>query len=292
MHFLFHSLFKSQSMAIRAVVRALFGVLVAAGAFAGTIAFDPMRGLVEVPVVLNGNVKGVFGIDTGADHLYIDREFARANGLQISNVAPQRDAVGVEGTSKVTMISLRSLEVAGERLYNLKASGIDIASLTGDQRFGNPDGLIGHQVLRRFYVTVDYPNHELTLQTAEPRFLSGKRYSTVEFDKYKHLILVEVTFNDQTTVPMILDYCASFTTLSPKLAEKLGLTTTEREVQRVARVQLGEAVTEDCAVVVADLTQLRRSAPRAEFEGILGATFLFRHKITVDYKRDKVYVQE
>lgn len=284
------TIFHSHRFAARAVLFGLLLAILAAGVWATTIPFDPMRGLVEVPVVLDGHVEGVFGIDTGADHLYIDREFARKNDLRLSNAAPQRDVVGVEGRSKVTMISLRSIEVADERLYNQKAMGIDIAALTGDDRYGNPDGLIGYNILKRFWVTVDYPNHELTLQTRTPRFLSGKRYSEVEFDQYKHMILVEVTFNDETTVPMILDYCASFTTLSPKLAEELELSTKEREIQRVAKVQMGEAVTENCAVTVADFSQLRRSAPRAKFEGILGGTFLFRHKITVDYRLDKVYV--
>ncbi len=285
-----HSVFKSHTIGAPAALIVLCAMFIAAGALAATIPFDPMRGLVEVPVVLNGNVKGVFGIDTGADHLYIDREFARRHDLRMSDAATQRDVVGVEGTSKVTMISLRSIEVADERVYNQRAMGIDIHQLTGEDRYGNPDGLIGYNILKRFWITVDYPNHELTIQTDQPRFLSGKKYSTIEYDQYKHLILVEVTFNDETTVPMILDYCASFTTLSPKLAEELGLSTKEREVQRVAKAQLGEAVTENCAVVVADLTQLKRSVPRAEFEGIVGATFLFKHKITVDYKRDKVYV--
>ena len=129
---------------------------------AAVIPFDPARGLVEVQVKLDGRVTGRFGIDTGADHLYIDRAFAEKNNLPIYDEMTGRQITGVEGSSKGYYTKLRSLEIGGERLFNVRATVTDIKALGGG-RGNHPDGLIGFEVIRHFYVTVDYPNTVLQL---------------------------------------------------------------------------------------------------------------------------------
>jgi len=266
-------------------------LLIAGVATAGTMPFDPLQGLVEVEVVLDGRVKGRFGIDTGADQFYIDRTFAEKNGIPVSSGPPQRAVVGAEGHSEARAINIRSLEIGDERLYNLTATAIDMQNLVADKRATPPDGLIGYEVLRRFYITVDYPNKSMTLQMHEPSFLESAPPS-VPFEIAHHLILVDVTIDDSVTVPMALDYCASWVFISPTLAERLGHDPAAEQVQ-LGTVSLGETITSsDVAAGISDLSPLHARLRGVEFEGLIGGTFLYRHKITIDYRRNRIYLHD
>ncbi len=273
---------------------ALAATLAAAAFSADEIPFDPARGLVEVTVIIDGRVMGRFGIDTGADRLYIDSTFAHRHGLSFVQSPPQRPVVGLEGSGSASMVQVRSLRIGRETLYNLRATSIDLTRIIKDRRLGMPDGLIGHEVLRRFYVTVDYPRRILNLQSGQPGFLErggGAPAPFVRFTTNRHLILVDVILNDSLSVPMFLDYCASYTALSPSLAIRLGLDTAVNETQTVARMSIGEALRgEDVPVIVADLSQFKQAVKRCSFDGIIGASFLYRHRLTIDYKAERIYV--
>ncbi len=269
-----------------------FLLVAACSLSAATIPFDPSRGLVEVDVTINGIIKGKFGIDTGADRLYIDRTFAKTNGLELLTGSVQRDIVGIEGTTKASYVSLRSLMIGDDQtLYNLGATAVDMIALTNDTTGGMPDGLIGADILRQFFVCVDYPNRTLELYSFVPKFLDGKKYDEIEFQQYQHLILVDAVIGD-TTVPMILDYCASYTTLDLSLAASLGITGGDGSRVSVPNITLSKNVAVDnVPAVVTDLSDFRKRLPRAQFGGIIGASFLHRYKMTVDYKRQLVYVE-
>ncbi|MBN1212960.1 MAG: retropepsin-like domain-containing protein [candidate division Zixibacteria bacterium] len=273
-----------------AIYVSLVLALTALTLLAAVIPFDPAMGLVEVQVKIDGRVTGRFGIDTGADHLYIDRAFAEKNNLPIFDEMTGHQITGVEGISKGYYAQLRSLEIGDERLYNLRATVADIGALGGGKA-GHPDGLIGFEVIRRFYVTVDYPNTILQLYQGEPSFLNRPGYTTIPFEKSGHLIFIEVTFNDKVVVPMILDFCASYTSVSKELAARIGLDPKSDGVQKVGKMSLGESVTrQDVKLVAMDFTAYRQGSNRVNFEGIIGTSFLYPYKITIDYKRKRIYV--
>jgi len=255
------------------------------------IPFDPARGLVEVPVIIDGHAKGTFGIDTGADRLYIDSAFARKNKLTFVRSTPQRPVVGIDGSSEASFVNIRSLRIGEETLYNRQATAIGIGSVVKDKRLGYPDGLIGYNILRRFYVTVDYPARTLRLQMGEPDFLNNGKYRILRFSTFRHLILVDVTFNDSVTATLILDYCASYTSLSKSLARRIGLPLVKSKRQEVGTMDIGGIVNSaNVPVVITDFSQFKKSLKGSKFEGILGASFLYKYKMTVDYKRKRIYV--
>ncbi len=258
------------------------------------IPFHPNRGLVEVEVLIDGRVKGRFGIDTGADRLYVDKIFAEHNGLSKTGGPPPRLVVGVEGSSSASWVEMRSLRFGDEQLYNLKAAVIDLGALIVDQQGGYPDGLIGHEILRNFYITVDYPRQKLEMKMEEPEIFETGKYRSLPFKMVRHLIIVEAVFNDTVSAPMILDYCASYTLVSPKLAGRLGIPKRDGTRVRIDSITLGETIsTRGVMISVQDLSGLRVSAGgNSEFEGIIGGSFLNRHKITVDYKRKKIHVHQ
>ncbi len=262
----------------------------AAAAAASVVRFDPLQGLVEVEAVIDGHAKGRFGIDTGADHFYIDSAFAAAHGLNLASGRPSRAVVGIDGHSTAIAGQVRSLEIGDERLYNLDAIVMDIGALVKDDRADPPDGLIGYSLLRRFYVTVDYPNRRLILQQTEPDFLQSGGLPSVPFKTKGHLVVVQATFDDSATAPMALDYCASYVAVSPALAERRGVpAAAERTI--LGRLSLGGLITTDSvAVGIADISPIKARLRDAAFEGLIGASFLYRHKITIDYRRGRIYV--
>jgi hypothetical protein len=272
------------------VINLLFFLLVTTAVLSAEIPFDPSRGLVEIEVVVNDSVKGIFGIDTGADRLYIDREFARRNNLSFARFGPQRDVAGIDGNSPASFLSIESLAFGDQVLRDLRATAIDMEVVVKDQRAGAPDGLIGHEILRQFFVSVDYPGKTIELSIEPPDFLSGKRFVTVPYQTYRHLIIVDAVFNDDVTAPMLLDYCASVTVVSPALAEQIELVLEPGEVGTIGSVSINYDVTSDSVyAIITDLTSFKRSTPRAEFEGILGATFLRHHRVTIDYQQNQAY---
>ncbi len=271
--------------------RIVFACIVLAYEFApaSELPFDPQRGIVEVEVTIDGRVKGTFGIDTGADRLYIDRRFAEAHGLSLQSGPPQRDIVGIDGSSSAWWLDLRSLEVGSDRLYNLRATAIDMREIVADQRFGAPDGLIGHEVLRRFYVTVDYAAQTMNLQQTIPDILNPRTDRSVGFSTFRHLVIVDVAIDDRTAALMAVDLCASHTLVTPWLAERLKLPLTDGSRVTIDSLALGDDVAaRDVEAIVKDLGVIKESS-RAPIEGILGATFLRNFRLTVDYKRQRLH---
>ncbi len=264
----------------------------AAAVWAGTsIPFDPFQGIVEVEVEIDGRAKGRFGIDTGADRFYIDKAFAEKHELNLIDGPPQRAVVGIEGSSEAQQVAVRSLAIGEERLYNLDATAIDLRALIKDPRADVPDGLIGYEVLRRFYVTVDYGNKRMTLDDTEPSFV-GDGLQQVPFETKRHLIMVDVTFNDSVTVPMALDYCASFVFVTPELAGRIGVDAGAERPQ-VPKMSLGGVMTSsDVYTGISDLGNLRKSLKGVEIHGLIGASFLYQHTITIDYRRSVIWVRE
>lgn len=268
-------------------------LILAAATPTGDIAFDPTRGLVEVEVTLDGRAKGRFGIDTGADGLYVDRDFALQHHLRISEDPVPYDIVGLDGRSNAFSLPLRSLQIGCERLYNLSAAAIDMSELTASDDIQPPDGLLGHDILRRFYVTVDYPNHRMRLETSQPDFLKNGSYVSIPFTIHGHLIVVEITFNVLTKVSMALDYCASHTAITPELAERLGLDAKLNARVTAPSMQLADGVvTTEVRSVVTDLSSIISPTRSVSIKGILGSTFLVGHKITVDYRRQLIYIHQ
>ncbi len=259
---------------------------------ATTIPFDPSRGLVEIPVTINGKITGHFGIDTGADKLYLNRSFALQNDLIPPQTPANGHASGISGKSQAQDIAVGSLKIGDEAtLMNVQGSVIDLDALSQGSSGNNPDGLIGFDVLRQFYITIDYPAQSIEMRTDSPRYLDGRAYHTITFKPYRHLIMVDVTING-VTVPMALDYCSSYTIISTELAAKLGLSfDPANPFVQLAHTSLTDDVqSSDVMAVVMSMDEYRHSYPQLDIQGLLGGSFLQSHVITVDYRANHIYI--
>ena len=260
--------------------------------FATQATFDASTGLVVADVRINNRVTGRFGIDTGADRLYIDKSFAEKHYLAKDGIPDQRKVVGLNGATGGYFVSFRSIEVGDQRLNNVKATVIDFDELSGNRNVDHPDGLIGYDILSRMYVTVDYPANSFELEINRPRFLSGRTYETVSFRPIKHFIVVDVTFPDNRTRPMLLDYCATHTVISLEIAEQIQIDSKDGGSAFLDLEIDGTIRSSGVETIVRDMSLFRKSMSRVKIDGILGRTFLADHKITIDYRTSQIYLHQ
>ncbi len=259
--------------------------------FAKQVRFDPIRGIVEVDVLIDGEITGRFGIDTGTDRIYIDNKFAVKNNIEILQALGQRNIQGIDGSTRALKASLATLQITDDvTLTNVNATVVDMAKLS--KSGVNPDGLIGYQILKQFYVSIDYPNKLLELTKEEPDFLRGRKYTEIPFTLSRHFILVDVVINNELTVPMMLDYCASYTTITPELAAQLEVPILENRRAILKSINIEGVEAKDVRTYVSDLKKFKRSTPRAKFKGIIGGSFLSKFNITVDYSQKKIYIRD
>ncbi len=266
---------------------ALALILVALPVSGSQFAFDPSRGLVELEATINGYMVGRFGIDTGADKFYLDRAFAKRARVAVTESDRGSVVRGIDGSSSVGKATLRSLDIQGERIYNVPVDIIDLSALTGG-KWQAPDGLIGFPVLRRFYVTVDYPKQTLELYSHEKNYESDEVFG-VPFTLQGYLIVVNVTIDGSAPLRFILDYCASMTILTPEALSRIGLKGNVNEYQvatEIKIVEVDESATPNVTFYIKSLNELGESSNFAGIDGILGYSFLASHKITVDYLRE------
>ena len=202
--------------------------------------FDPSRGLVEFTATVNGSTCGRFGIDTGADRLYLDRAFAARAGIKISSENPSAVVRGLKGTSIVGGASVRSFTIGDQALYNIPVEIIDIGALSDNQNA--PDGLVGYDALSRFYITLDYPKQTINLFTTEPPFLRDKDavFATVPFTLSGHFIMVKVVLDDGVVGNFFVDFCASVSVLSPTLLKSVGLSPDADDYVTIKRASIGD----------------------------------------------------
>ncbi len=114
---------------------------------------------------ING-VKGRFILDSGAAGIFISRSFAKKAKLETIG---HGEAMGVSGSTRITVMRAKSLEIGGNTLSDVIASSGRSAGL-------GADGLIGFPVLADTIATVDFANGTLQLQdpsTVTPHTIPG-----------------------------------------------------------------------------------------------------------------------
>ncbi|MGC8484455.1 MAG: retropepsin-like aspartic protease [Candidatus Baltobacteraceae bacterium] len=118
-----------------------------------------------VDASING-VKGRFILDSGAAGIFLSRSFAKKAKLETIG---HGEAMGVSGSTRITVMRANTLEIGGNTLSNVIASSGRGSGL-------GADGLIGFPVLADTIATVDFANSTLRLQdpsTVTPHTIPG-----------------------------------------------------------------------------------------------------------------------
>jgi len=111
--------------------------------------FDPGTDHIPVQAFLNGKRFQKFIIDTGATISSIPWSAVEALGLKVDDTSNVAVVEGITGRGLTYEITLDSVELAGQRVYNVKAFIIDIASY-------QDCGLLGQNFLNNFQLDIDY----------------------------------------------------------------------------------------------------------------------------------------
>lgn len=253
-------------------------------ASAKSIPFNLKRGVPEVEVVINGKTKALFIIDTGADHVYIDKSFAEKHGLLSGGKMPMRPVTGVDDKVEAFQIFLRSLEIGDLKKNVVSAVTIDISSVVQDTSSGLPDGVLGYSFLRNQPFLLDYENNSLQFKFDYIDFKKTK-IANVAFTLDRHFITVNTNVNDSINARMILDTGASHTLFSFGLEKLLNI----NDSVKTAKIQLDNRVTTSGVKFLArDISAVSSLIKSPKISGILGTTFLYERKILIDYEHNQL----
>jgi hypothetical protein len=129
-----------------------------------TFAFDWRKGMIFVPVRVNGSRILSFVLDTGSARNQIDQGLAKSLGLKASGAGTLQGAgagrIPIEFIHGVS-IALPGVESAG---YEFSTAGLQPLEASVGARV---DGILGYEVFSRFAITVDYKGRRLTVSLPE-----------------------------------------------------------------------------------------------------------------------------
>lgn len=264
----------------------------------------------HVPVFVNNKGPFTFTLDTGATATTISR--AMAEGLGIATYSGDRKfAAGVGGGRfPVEYAKVDRLQIGTEILENEEVMVIDFDSAFGCGGF--TPGVIGHSLLKRYRLSVNYPSRTLRLQKPDGR---GSRndghvlWHEFEYAEDSHLVGVPTFINGQGPFHLVVDTGSSGTVITPRVAERLNLSGKQAAAQLKVVSPSSEGCTNGCqgvggfaqgyavqleSISVASVTQekpmvgvidLSVISPRGEVihDGIIGYPFMKDLELVIDY---------
>jgi predicted aspartyl protease len=123
----------------------------------------PTKPLVMIPAFVNGQGPFAFALDTGASTSVISPAVALALGIERGAGTAM---TGGGGMLQATIGRVASLAVGSATAADVAVVVSDFVEQIGQAVGGKVDGVVGYNFLRRFRVTIDYPNHLLWLCAA------------------------------------------------------------------------------------------------------------------------------
>jgi predicted aspartyl protease len=116
---------------------------------------SPTKPLVMIPAFVNGDGPHAFVVDTGASATVLSPALADALGI---DRAASATMLGAGGMLQATVGRVASLAVGAASLDDLPVVVSDFLEPIAQAVGAKVDGVVGYNFLRRFRVTIDYPN--------------------------------------------------------------------------------------------------------------------------------------
>lgn len=257
------------------------------------------RGLMQVPVTLNGHVPARFIVDTAATATLLSADTVSRLGLTGSGQPAYVE--GATGGKALNHYRLRSLAVGGAVHRDIDA--YDLPPI--EARF-EADGLLGADVLRRHVVIFDGPNRAMLLYPArfDPRGLAGEWSAVPARQRDNGVLIVAVRIGD-ATIPALVDTGAVHDFVNRPAAELLGLAPTAApepiggasgHIQAMIPVALppfaiGEARFASSRAGIVDLAIFETLGLADGPAMILGAETLASRRFVIDYPRSRILIE-
>lgn len=265
--------------------------------------FEYVGNEIVITAKINDLPEGKFIVDTGASQTVLDLKVAQSIGplaASTFNVTAGAKAVSLNYTK------IAKLKLADVSVENVAALVKDLGSFATaiGQR---PAGLIGANVLRRFFVTIDYQNKKLVLSDPQaatvPR--GAKVIPTLPVFGSSALV-VKGKIDGKSDLNFLVDTGAAFNNLPRTLAEKLetgpliavgtifGLDGKPVEIGAVKykSLQIGPVVIQDPVFVVQpDKKPGTSGLFSARAMGTLGNPLWSKSKVSIDYRNERLLVE-
>ena len=292
-------------MAVNTAARAVALLAGLAGCVRGTPAtpppavavmpFDPYGGAIYVPAIVNGDSAWLM-FDTGLSRTGLDRDWAKSAG-----------ATPVADTGATAV--LRSLRLGDLRLEDYRTALYSLAGLS--EASGRlQQGLLGHDVLHRFAVEIDYPTRRVRLLDAASYRYAGPG-TAVPFtpDADLPLLRAKIKARGRRAIParLLLDTGASglCLILTAPFVEQHGLASVAPAIEAPIGTGLaGELHGTIVRLQQLELGRLRITSPttglggenkgflgRTDIDGVIGNAVFEGSRLIVDYARRRVIIE-
>ena len=259
-----------------------------------SLPFDLVSNLIWFEAEVEGE-QGNFILDTGVPTLVLHQELNDESAT----------AIGIGAGGQETLLSegeVSSFQLAGIEQGEQRSLGLDLSGLA--QRSERELlGIVGFEQLHAYELLIDYAAQQFHLFPArrnELHRLADPKFS-LRFDYLDHLPVL-VLKQEQRTLHFAIDTGAGSNLIDPNvfedgvIAEPLNVQTTVRglaggiEVQPnfvIDNLSRRNQIFSPQTFVAVDLDHI--STEGIAIDGILGQPFLQQHRISIDFKRQKIH---
>lgn len=268
------------------------------------IPFEYIGNEIVIGARINEMPEARFIVDTGASQTVIDSKTAQALGPVASstfNVTAGSKSVALNFTK---IEKLRLSDISVENAAALVKDLSSFATAIGHR----PAGLIGANVLRRFFVTIDYQNKKLVL--ADPTSATapaGAKVIATSPVFGASALVVTGKIDGKQQINFLVDTGAAFNNLPKSLAGKLdtgpilpvgqifGLDGKSIDIGAVKfdSIEIGPLkVQNPIFVIQPDKSTATGGLFSARAMGTLGNPFWSRAKLSVDYRNERLIIEQ
>ena len=190
------------------------------------VPFEFVRNEIILQVKVDG--KGPFNmmLDTGTDPSGVDLATAKTIGLKLSS-----DGVPVSGGGSGKNVAYATkfplLEIGGLTAKNVEALALDLSKVS--ERLGKPlHGVLGHSLLNRRVVQIDYPHHVVRFYTQSPFAKAARQANTathtvLSFRYHDNILVDDVYVNGKKLIGNLDTGSSGSFNLTPAAVAYLGL---------------------------------------------------------------------
>lgn len=252
---------------------------------------------------VNGEKELTFLIDTGATQSILDSDVAKSLGIRESG---DFNITTGSGAMKMQFMTLNSLRLGDLTMNDISVAVAPLKNFASNLSI-KPAGLIGANLLKRFQLTIDYPERKIELRAPDTKLEDSIEEGIVVETKPSlgvSGLAVEGVLNDSLKLTFLLDSGAAFNHVSEHLVKDLLVDTPILPVGSIKGLD-GKAVSTGAvrfnSLKIGDLEVKEPVFSIAPSTGknnpglisgghlaIIGNPLLSQYRITIDYNSQKI----
>ena len=257
--------------------------------------FELIGGMIFIEANVNGKM-GTFILDTGAPGVILNEKPMKKSEDLVAG--------GLNGTVEIGEVDIENFAWGIINLSNIKGYSLDISHL--EESFEKEiAGLIGFNVLSDFELLFDYENKQVQILSAHKNELhkNNKPLQKVAFQKQGHLPVIQAKignkkyyFGIDTGAEVNLLDAAILSTLEDGILQInesttiQGLDNSSQLVQTgtIKNTKIQAANFPEMDYLFVDFSEVNKNR-EIKIDGLLGFTFLTESKVSINYKKQKIY---